>query len=287
MRSDDSLVFGVVAEKRPRCSVAHPLVMITQWHPHTPDAMRAAARRRSAGGERWAPHHAPSPRTRRITVRGCGPAPRVGVPVVIAQYRRGYLFESAVQLFLITSSFKYHLCDSLDHAELFLPELAWHRLDNIGSISDFCLFLTVLAGLPGGPRVTRMAQYAVFGMVMLMQEKAPWDVRYTAGPVLAVAVCYFAKRAACDGWGPETSWVPRGVDRVLLLQGLGFKGVGLVFFVAGLDDAWDSIYFRACHGFWHIFAFGGNYLIWSALPIVRGYSPSAQTHDDLAGSDDV
>lgn len=43
----------------------------------------------------------------------------------------------------LVTSFMYHLSDSLGRDDLFLEELEWHRLDNIGAIASFVCIVMI------------------------------------------------------------------------------------------------------------------------------------------------
>ena len=58
-------------------------------------------------------------------------------------FKRGNQHMQFVTILIVSTSFMYHLCDSVD-SDIFLSELDWHKLDNIGSICGFVLLAIIL-----------------------------------------------------------------------------------------------------------------------------------------------
>ena len=55
-------------------------------------------------------------------------------------HKRKRPFECFIGFFTMWTSFMYHFCDSID-SPMWLSEGQWHRLDNIGAIMSFLLFV--------------------------------------------------------------------------------------------------------------------------------------------------
>jgi len=137
----------------------------------------------------------------------------------------------------MTTSFMYHVCDSID-GPLWLTEGQWHRLDNIGSIMSFVMWIIHLMDLRHHPVFERYLQYFFFAMVLAFQEKNPWDERNT---VIPVAVCFAFLLVSFVVHRRVPKYEVQPFRRGLLLL---FCGIGC--FVRGLDD--DSDPFRFFHG---------------------------------------
>lgn len=151
------------------------------------------------------------------------------------------------------TSFMYHCCDSID-AAIWLSEGQWHRLDNVGSIMSFICWIVYLMDLRDRI-VHHYVLYISLGVVLALQEKAPWDERYTIVPILLMFV---ALVATCAG----TRRVPP-YDHFNLKRGLSLLGIGFLCFLRGLDDATDP--FRFFHGCWHAFVGISAYYNWKVL----------------------
>ena len=58
------------------------------------------------------------------------------IPGLCLMKYQGRIFSYYFSIFRIFVSFMYHLCESLDIL-IFIPQLKWHELDNIGAI--YCM----------------------------------------------------------------------------------------------------------------------------------------------------
>ena len=63
-------------------------------------------------------------------------------PILSLLYNRQQDFEFIIGLFTLITSFMYHFCESIS-SRVYLSIGEWHRLDNIGSIMCFCMFLSL------------------------------------------------------------------------------------------------------------------------------------------------
>ncbi|CAD2221785.1 hypothetical protein AGDE_11759 [Angomonas deanei] len=95
--------------------------------------------------------------------------------------KRKLTFEMVVCGFSIFVSFMYHLCECLE-AIIYLPEIKWHRLDNIGAISSTMGTFINLACL--GPETTALVESVGFMLVLILQEGYPWNELFTIGPIV-------------------------------------------------------------------------------------------------------
>ena len=101
------------------------------------------------------------------------------IPVILHLLReKGHQFEGMIAFMSSFTSFMYHLCEVLC-GDVYLTELEWHRLDNIFIISGMSIFmLTVL-----GNGLSRSLIYSTLFVSIHSQERHPWDIRYTFGPI--------------------------------------------------------------------------------------------------------
>ncbi|KAI9912371.1 hypothetical protein PsorP6_005068 [Peronosclerospora sorghi] len=192
-------------------------------------------------------------------------------PAIYSLFYRKYVFEvrynteptchaprleqaAFIGTFTMITSFMYHVCDSID-GPLWLTEGQWHRLDNIGSIMSFIMWSIHLMDL-NHAILERYLQYFFLALVMIFQEKNPWDELNSAIPVLCSLVLLllsFALRRRMPKYNLQQ--FRRGL--LLLLCGLGC-------FLRGLDDNSDP--FRFFHGCWHGFVGAAAYYNFKVLP---------------------
>lgn len=172
--------------------------------------------------------------------------------VVVLQQKR--LLPFVFGAFTASCSFMYHLCGSIN-GTLWLTEGQWHRLDNIGCLSCFaCLFVYLMAN--DNRNADRLITYTWIWVVLLLQEKAPWNIYFTLGPIF------------CFVMMPVTKWLVVRRERppyrpVRLAKGVGYLGISFVCFFKGLDDAHD--YLHLFHGGWHLFVGAAIYHLWQVV----------------------
>ena len=161
-------------------------------------------------------------------------------PTVLLWHRR-WVWEFSLSVATCTTSFMYHTVQSY-HTRFILSELQWHRLDNIVAITAFGTFFLYLACIPD-PTINEALKYLFLWITVVLQEKAPWDERYTFAPIVcfgAVPVCmhlFYWRR-----W-PNYDWKEFTI-------GFGCLAGAVFFFILGLDEAHDP--FRMFHGMWHV-----------------------------------
>ncbi|TMW63397.1 hypothetical protein Poli38472_002338 [Pythium oligandrum] len=174
-------------------------------------------------------------------------------PAIVNLYKQELVFESFIGMFTMVTSFLYHCCDSID-GPLWLTEGQWHRLDNIGSIMSFVIWAIYLMDLQR-PVLQRYLQYTFLAIVLVFQEKNPWDEINSFIPILLAFAVLF------------TSFVVRGrvpkYDKVQLRRGLMVLGAAFCCFLKGLDDRNDP--FRFFHGCWHAFIGAAAYYNFKVL----------------------
>ena len=154
----------------------------------------------------------------------------------------------------MVTSFMYHVCDTIE-GPLWLSEGQWHRLDNIGSIMSFVMWGIHLMDIRHQV-LERYMQYFFLSMVLIFQEKDPWNKWNSVVPVassLTVLLLSFALRRRIPRYNLQQ--FRRGL--ILLLCGVGC-------FVRGLEDETDP--FRIFHGCWHGFVGAAAYYNLKVLP---------------------
>ena len=177
--------------------------------------------------------------------------------------KRHLAFEVCLSAFTIATSFMYHLCDSLQlygSRGLWLGEGAWHRLDNVGSILCFVVLLIHFTDYADELHA-QINKFVMLWLVLLAQEYAPWDLRFTVGPIALQVVIFAVKRIIVDG-GTLPPLDPHMAKRAAALQGAAF-----VFFYFGLDEHSDPM--RICHGLWHTFSAVASQYHWRVIYSAR------------------
>ncbi|KPI83285.1 hypothetical protein ABL78_7682 [Leptomonas seymouri] len=185
--------------------------------------------------------------------------------------RRQMRQECVMGLFAVVVSFMYHTCECFNSV-LFLSEMHWHRLDNIGAITSVgcsCLHLACVESRA----VLEYTQSAVLFMVIILQEAAPWDIGYTLAPV---SVCVFVPIVS-HLWNPRRR---QGIFPRRLIIGLAACVIGAMFFAFGLDDQNDP--FRVFHGLFHVFIGIGVFFFFYSIrrPVERKRSPTQSPRYD-------
>lgn len=181
-----------------------------------------------------------------------------GVPATWLLLRRGQIFEGLVGVFTISTSMMYHLCDSLElygREGLWLGEGAWHRLDNVGSIMCFVVLANYFMDWDDRRKHDTFNCVMLY-VVFLLQEKSPWDIRYTIAPIVFSVVFTAVKRVAFNGGFPRMNW--SRLQRGMALQCLAF-----VFFGFGLNEKQDP--YRVFHGLWHTVCGIASWHNWQAI----------------------
>jgi hypothetical protein len=189
------------------------------------------------------------------------------VPSLVQQYRRRWHFEFCVGIAAIMCSFMYHTCQAFNTV-LFLSELQWHRLDNIGALSSFAILFVYLANIKD-PQIEAYLKYMLILMSVIIQEKDPWNEIYTFVPVLVMSLIPFVSHGLVYRKMPQ-------FEAKNFVMGFGLLAAALPFFVAGLDDGNDP--YRLYHGMWHVVGSFSSLFLWRivrnpAAVVLQGYTP--------------
>ena len=173
------------------------------------------------------------------------------LPALHQFYRRRWSFEFGVYCFAILTSFMYHTCQAFE-TRLFLSELQWHRLDNIGALGIFSTIFTYLSVIDD-PFFENILKYSCFYFALIVQEHSPWNEVFTFIPIMMFAMLPIISHVFYHQKAPHYDWKN-------FLLAFGCLGSAIPFFVAGLDDANDP--FRIYHGMWHLIAGYGCVYMW-------------------------
>ncbi|RNF21423.1 uncharacterized protein Tco025E_03473 [Trypanosoma conorhini] len=176
------------------------------------------------------------------------------LPSIRYLQKRGMHYEVCVSTFAAVVSFLYHATESL-RMPFFLSTMRWHRLDNIGAIASItivCLHLCCFES----EKLLEYLKYAFLFLTIVLQEADPWNVVYTAGPILFASLLvltshllYPARRRRIAG-------------RNLNMSMVSFL-LAVICFVFGLEDKKDT--YRMWHGLFHVFVGVGIYNVFQAL----------------------
>ena len=172
------------------------------------------------------------------------------IPGLFLMKYHGRIFSYYFSIFGIFVSFMYHLCESLDII-IFIPQLKWHELDNIGAI--YCLNNLMLSFTKIGLNIDEIEKmnYLSAFLILIIQKRGPWELINTIMPIVicGIYVIYHMMRYGIPNYYKDQ-----------LIKGGIFFCIGLVMFIRGLDDLND--YIRIYHTLWHLFIGIAFYYLW-------------------------
>ena len=182
-----------------------------------------------------------------------------GIPVAYLNYKKGRIFESVIIMFTVITSFMYHVCDSigLKGAEgIWLSEGQWHRQDNVGAIMCFVILFIYLCDFKD-KKHAELFKYIFLCIVILLQEKSPWYLNFTIGPIIASAILFVGKRMIVDKGVFPTC------NKTYLKYAVGIHFFAFLCFARGLDEHTDP--YRVFHGMWHMLSGIGGWYDWQLI----------------------
>lgn len=182
-----------------------------------------------------------------------------GIPVAYLNYKKGRIFESVIIMFTVITSFMYHLCESLGYKGadgIWLSEGQWHRQDNVGAIMCFIILWIYLCDFKD-EKHAELCKYIFLCIVILLQEKSPWYLNFTIGPIVAAALVFVCKRMVVDN-GVFPTCHP-----TYLKYALGIHFLAFLCFYRGLDEHTDP--YRIFHGMWHMLSGFAGWFDWQLL----------------------
>lgn len=198
------------------------------------------------------------------------------LPMPYFFYKRGYVMEFSVSIFALLMSFMYHSAESFG-TPLFLTEKEWHRLDNIGVISVMGMWDVHLCCISNVFVDMCCKSFCVF-FTLVMQQKHPWDVRFTITPVLLFGVFPVVKYCFMERRLPQ-------VNIRYLLFGTFFCSFAIPFFFLGLNDREDP--YRMFHGGWHFFMGIGAFFLWVMVKHPTAHGATMRPSNSIALKGDV
>jgi hypothetical protein len=163
------------------------------------------------------------------------------VPGLFLMKYHGRIFSYYFSIFGIFVSFMYHLCESLDIL-IFIPQLKWHELDNIGAI--YCMNNLMLSFTKLGLNIDEIEKmnYLSCFLILTIQKRGPWELINTLMPlIIDFSIAIF--QILIFG-------LPN-FNKKILIKACIYMFISLLFFYKGLDDLND--YLRIWHSLWHVF----------------------------------
>ncbi|KAM3142093.1 hypothetical protein pb186bvf_005747 [Paramecium bursaria] len=134
-------------------------------------------------------------------------------------------------------SFMYHISDSTQ-LEFFLPELEWHRLDDVGSIC--CIIELMIYMIQPTQELRNLISWLSFILVMFLKEDHAWEIWSSIFPISLVLIYYVYSM-------PHVQIKQKGLQR----KGAFILIFAVICFYKGLNEFQD--YLRIWHSLWHIF----------------------------------
>ena len=164
----------------------------------------------------------------------------IGPTIFLIKYQKK-IFSYYLGYFSMIASIMYHICESLD-IKIFLEQLKWHELDNIGAMYAFSQMSVPLTKLNNNLDYITKKNYIFFFTILLFQQRGPWILINT---VLPLVIDFSLAIFQIIIYG-----LPEYNKKIMYNAGI-FMTISLVFFYKGLDDLND--YLRIWHSLWHIF----------------------------------
>ena len=164
----------------------------------------------------------------------------IGPTIFLLKYQKK-IFSHYVGYFSMLVSIMYHICESLD-IKIFLEQLKWHELDNIGAIYCFSQMTVPLTKFNFDLNYITKKNYIIFYIILLFQQRGPWVLANTFMPLIidfSIALCQIVLYG-----------LPKYNNDILIKAGICMV-ISLIFFYKGLDDLND--YLRIWHSLWHLF----------------------------------
>lgn len=193
------------------------------------------------------------------------------LPMPYFFYKRGYVMELCGALFALLVSFMYHSAESFD-TSLFLTEKEWHRLDNIGIVSMMGIWDVYLCCFTN-PFVDMCCKCFCIFFTLIMQQKHPWDVRFTVAPIILFSIFPISKYCFVEQRLPV-------VNVRYLLTGIFFACFAIPFFILGLNDREDP--YRMYHGGWHFFMGIGSFFLWLMVKHPSSYGGALRPQNSIS-----
>ena len=163
------------------------------------------------------------------------------IPVILLTYKKNNIYSLFLAFFSMITSIFYHICESLK-VIIFLPNLKWHELDNIGAICSLNTLILVLSSyFPKIETQNKLNYFSTF-IVLIWQQRGPWYIQNTLYPIFIffIIVAYDIFK---NGF-------PKFNKNAMKYGGINMF-FAIIMYIKGLDDAND--YLRIYHALWHVF----------------------------------
>ena len=162
-------------------------------------------------------------------------------PTIFLLKHQKKIFPQYIGYFAMLVSIMYHICESLD-IKIFLEQLKWHELDNIGAIYSFSQMTIPLTKFNYDIEYITKKNYIIFFIILLFQQRGPWELINTLMPlIIDFSLAFF--QIIIFG-------LPN-FNKKILIKASVYMLISLIFFYKGLDDLND--YLRIWHSLWHVF----------------------------------
>jgi len=148
----------------------------------------------------------------------------------------------------------YHSLQSVYLNSFFITDGQWHKIDNIGAIMGFSIVMVLLMDNRNRELDLKLNCAGLF-IVILCQEKDPWNFTYTIFPIcLFVSILLITLIVR-----PRKPTYNKRMAFTAFLFG-SFATVG---FAKGMDE--DTDYLRMYHGMWHLMIGIFSFYIWQMI----------------------
>ena len=172
------------------------------------------------------------------------------IPGLFLMKYQNRTFAYYLSIFAIIDSILYHVCESLDII-IFLPQLKWHELDNIGAICCLNALIISLSKFNNNLDVQKKLNYLSLFLALIYQKRGPWNIINTIMPIVIFSIVLIIQLIY---YGiPKYYYEP-------FQKGFFFLIFAIAMFIRGLDDAND--YLRIYHSFWHVLIGISTFYLW-------------------------
>jgi len=164
------------------------------------------------------------------------------IPLLVMTYKQKKFHKTFIIGLTFFCSIMFRMIDALELDIMFLLEEEWCTLCNVGTMAGIWMLIIDLMD-NRNPDADLQLQLTSIAIALIMQEKYPFDLRYTLIPMVLyvfVVICVLLRRKRM----PQYSNVKMVRKGAFLLIG------ALVFFYYGLDNHKD--YLRISNCLWKI-----------------------------------
>lgn len=193
------------------------------------------------------------------------------IPGLFLMKKQKRFFAYYLSIFAFINSVLYHICESLDII-IYLPQLKWHELDNIGAICCLNALIISITSFCFDMNEQRIMNYFSLFMALIFQKRGPWDLFNTIAPIVIIGIISVYKLIKYG----RPKYFQEG-----LIQGFAFLVPAIAMFIKGLDDGND--YLRIYHSLWHVLIGLSTYYLWQ-IQYQSVYPMKRMINDIIDGS---